>query len=111
MAHQLGGHVEKGDKREYGHAEVEITGNSPLFAKMDSRQKVWMSHGDKVTKLPGGFRSLRAARIRRMRLLPIRHAAFSAIQFQLRGPPHAKREADHFKLRAWCLRLRVATGR
>jgi GMP synthase (glutamine-hydrolysing) len=57
MAHQLGGRVEKGDKREYGHAEVEITGDSTLFAKMDSRQKVWMSHGDKVTKMPHGFRS------------------------------------------------------
>jgi GMP synthase (glutamine-hydrolysing) len=58
MAHQLGGRVEKGDKREYGHAEVEITGDSPLFAKMDSRQKVWMSHGDKVTKVPDDFRSV-----------------------------------------------------
>jgi GMP synthase (glutamine-hydrolysing) len=58
MAHQLGGRVEKGDEREYGHAAMEITGDSPLFAKMDSRQKVWMSHGDKVTKLPGGFHSV-----------------------------------------------------
>jgi len=57
MAHQLGGRVEKGEKREYGHAEVEITGGSPLFAKMDLHQKVWMSHADKVTKLPDGFRS------------------------------------------------------
>jgi GMP synthase (glutamine-hydrolysing) len=56
MAHQLGGRVEKGDKREYGHAELEITGDSPLFAKLDSRQKVWMSHGDKMTKVPDGFR-------------------------------------------------------
>ena len=58
MAHQLGGRVEKSDKREYGHAEVEITGDSPLFAKMDSRQKVWMSHGDKTTKMPEGFVSI-----------------------------------------------------
>jgi GMP synthase (glutamine-hydrolysing) len=57
MAHQLGGRVEKGDKREYGDAEVKITRDSPLFAKMDSYQKVWMSHGDKVTKVPEGFRS------------------------------------------------------
>jgi len=57
MAHQLGGRVEKGDKREYGDAEMKITGNLPLFAKLDSRQKVWMSHGDKVTKAPVGFRS------------------------------------------------------
>ncbi|MGD1019774.1 MAG: glutamine-hydrolyzing GMP synthase [Verrucomicrobiia bacterium] len=58
MAHQLGGRVEKGDKREYGHAEVEITGDSPLFATMDSRQQVWMSHGDKMTKVPAGFVSV-----------------------------------------------------
>jgi GMP synthase (glutamine-hydrolysing) len=58
MAHQLSGRVEKGDKREYGHAEIEITGDSSLFAKMDSHQKVWMSHGDKVTKVPDGFLSV-----------------------------------------------------
>jgi GMP synthase (glutamine-hydrolysing) len=55
MAYQLGGRVEKSDKREYGHAEVELIGDSPLFAKLENRQKVWMSHGDKVTKLPAGF--------------------------------------------------------
>jgi GMP synthase (glutamine-hydrolysing) len=58
MAHQLGGRVEKSEKREFGHAEVEITNSSLLFAKMDSRQKVWMSHGDKVAKLPEGFVSV-----------------------------------------------------
>jgi GMP synthase (glutamine-hydrolysing) len=55
MAHQLGGRVENSGKREFGDAEIEITHDSSLFAKMDSRQKVWMSHGDKVAKLPEGF--------------------------------------------------------
>ena len=55
MAYQLGGRVEKSAKREYGHAEIKITGDSPLFAHMKHRQKVWMSHGDRVTKLPAGF--------------------------------------------------------
>ena len=58
MAHQLGGRVEKGDKCEYGRAEVEIIRDSPLFAKMDPRQMVWMSHGDKLTKMPDGFLSI-----------------------------------------------------
>ena len=58
MAHQLGGRVERGEKREFGYAEVDITGNSPLLAKMDSHQKVWMSHGDKLTKVPEGFVSV-----------------------------------------------------
>jgi len=58
MADQLGGRVTKGEKCEYGQAELQITGNSPLFAKMELRQKVWMSHGDKVTGLPAGFVSV-----------------------------------------------------
>ncbi len=58
MAQQLGGRVEKGEKREFGQAEVEITDRSLLFARMGSRQKVWMSHGDKVAKLPEDFVSV-----------------------------------------------------
>ncbi|HTS19332.1 MAG TPA: glutamine-hydrolyzing GMP synthase [Verrucomicrobiae bacterium] len=58
MAHQLGGRVEKGDKREYGHAEVEVTGDSLLFSGMEPQQRVWMSHGDKLTKTPEGFLSV-----------------------------------------------------
>jgi GMP synthase (glutamine-hydrolysing) len=57
MAHQLGGQVQKSDKREYGHAEIEIK-DSPLFAALDRVQKVWMSHGDRVTKLPEGFTAI-----------------------------------------------------
>ena len=55
MAHQLGGEVEKSDKREYGDAEVEIVTDSALLAGMERFQTVWMSHADKVTKLPPGF--------------------------------------------------------
>ena len=55
MAHQLGGKVEKSDKREYGEAELEIVTDSALLAGMERLQTVWMSHGDKVTKLPPGF--------------------------------------------------------
>jgi GMP synthase (glutamine-hydrolysing) len=58
MAHQLGGRVEPSDRREYGHAEIEIRDDSPLFAGLARVQKVWMSHGDRVTKLPPGFRAL-----------------------------------------------------
>jgi GMP synthase (glutamine-hydrolysing) len=57
MAHQLGGKVEKSDRREYGHAEIEIE-KCPLFAGLERHQKVWMSHGDRVTELPEGFKAL-----------------------------------------------------
>ncbi len=58
MSHQLGGKVEKSTKREYGHAEIEITTDSTLFREMVYQQKVWMSHGDKATKIPKGFASI-----------------------------------------------------
>src|SRR5215831_4082752 len=59
MVAQLGGRVEPHHKREFGRAEIEITGQSPLFDgfwPLGARDQVWMSHGDRVTALPPGFR-------------------------------------------------------
>src|SRR6202158_3194791 len=61
MAQQLGGRVEGGHHREFGRAEVEVVSDSPLFEgvwKKGEKYSVWMSHGDRVTKLPEGFRVL-----------------------------------------------------
>jgi GMP synthase (glutamine-hydrolysing) len=59
MAAQLGGQVESSDHHEFGRAFVGVTGECDLldgvWAKGD-REQVWMSHGDRVTKLPPGFR-------------------------------------------------------
>ena len=58
MATQLGGKVEGSHSREFGHADVQIQGNSRLLAGLGDAQgqtPVWMSHGDKVTQLPPGF--------------------------------------------------------
>ncbi len=63
MARQLGGEVSFSDHREFGYAEVRARGNTRLlngiedFRNADSHGmlKVWMSHGDKVLKLPEGF--------------------------------------------------------
>src|SRR4029078_2907007 len=58
MAHQLGGTVEGGHHREFGRAEVTVTEESPLFEgvwRKGEKYPVWMSHGDRVTKLPQGF--------------------------------------------------------
>jgi len=58
MAHQLGGKVQPGGKREYGPAEIAIEKDTTLFREMAYEQQVWMSHGDKVTKLPAGFKTI-----------------------------------------------------
>src|SRR5919112_5813655 len=58
MAAQLGGDVEGGHHREFGRAEVEVVSESPLFEgvwRKGERYPVWMSHGDRVTRLPPGF--------------------------------------------------------
>jgi GMP synthase (glutamine-hydrolysing) len=58
MAEQLGGKVESGHDREFGRAFLSIATPSPLFSGVWSpgeRYQVWMSHGDRVTRLPEGF--------------------------------------------------------
>jgi GMP synthase (glutamine-hydrolysing) len=56
MVHVLGGKVKAADKREYGHAEVDIKHDSRLFQNIPRRLSVWMSHGDEAVDLPAGFR-------------------------------------------------------
>lgn len=64
MAAQLGGEVQSSNFREYGYAEVTLQGHSRLFSEIEDRVTadgcalldVWMSHGDKVTRLPPGFK-------------------------------------------------------
>src|SRR3989454_6158492 len=61
MAAQLGGTVEGGHHREFGRAEVEVTQDTALFEgvwRKGEKYPVWMSHGDRVTKLPPGFRAV-----------------------------------------------------
>lgn len=56
---QLGGVVEQGPKREYGHAILHLSDvDSPLFADLPESSPVWMSHGDRITEMPPGFTSL-----------------------------------------------------
>jgi GMP synthase (glutamine-hydrolysing) len=73
ICHSLGGKVEPGTKREFGHAEITVRedvslagassakrakGRSLLFKDIGDQVPTWMSHGDKVTKLPEGFTSV-----------------------------------------------------
>jgi GMP synthase (glutamine-hydrolysing) len=63
MAEQLGGAVEGSNIREFGYAQVKVEGRSAIFEDIkdhvdsdgNALLDVWMSHGDKVTKMPAGF--------------------------------------------------------
>ena len=64
MVAQLGGNVESSDHQEFGRADIELVGQSPLFEGLEKEGKqngepatrVWMSHGDRVSTLPDGFK-------------------------------------------------------
>jgi GMP synthase (glutamine-hydrolysing) len=60
MAFNLGGHVRKGDKGEYGLAVLHRTKPHPLFAGLNGDSQVWMNHRDQVDAVPPGFEVLAA---------------------------------------------------
>jgi GMP synthase (glutamine-hydrolysing) len=60
LAHRLGGLVERAEDREYGRALFKLEAEDPLFAALPGgvERTVWMSHGDRVLRLPPGWRVL-----------------------------------------------------
>ena len=61
MVAHFGGQVEGGHTREFGRAELQIIDDTPLFEhvfQVGEKAPVWMSHGDRVTRLPPGFRAV-----------------------------------------------------
>src|ERR1700678_1876533 len=64
MCAQLGGETQGSDHREFGRAFVDVTGDCALLDGVwhpGAREQVWMSHGDRVTRLPDGFRVVGAS--------------------------------------------------
>src|SRR6187200_736036 len=84
MAQQLGGKVEGGHHREFGRAEVEVTEDSALFEgvwEKGQKYPVWMSHGDRVTELPKGFRAIGKAPNSPIAIIGDEQRKFYAMQF------------------------------
>lgn len=54
-SHLLGGKVTPSHKREYGRATLQVSQNEDLFHGIKSESIVWMSHGDRVERIPAGF--------------------------------------------------------
>ncbi len=54
-AHLLGGEVKPSSKREYGFASLRVLARSGLLSGVKDREQVWMSHGDRLEKVPPGF--------------------------------------------------------
>lgn len=58
LAHQLGGQVAPGAEREFGPATIDRSAETPLLAGLPAHLDVWMSHGDRLDRLPPGFASV-----------------------------------------------------
>ena len=89
MAQQLGGKVEAGHKREFGYAQVRARGHSALFRDIQDATNaeghglidVWMSHGDKVTELPQGFKVIASNETTPIAAMADEDRRFYAVQF------------------------------
>lgn len=89
MAWQLGGKVEGGHKREFGHADVRARGHTKLFDGIQDYATpegqgmltVWMSHGDKVTELPPGFKLMASTESCPIAGMADEERGFYAVQF------------------------------
>ncbi|MFM8552470.1 MAG: glutamine-hydrolyzing GMP synthase, partial [Nitrospiraceae bacterium] len=58
VTHLLGGGVAKAPHREYGRADLQVDDASDLFKGLGPTLPVWMSHGDRIERMPKGFRSI-----------------------------------------------------
>jgi GMP synthase (glutamine-hydrolysing) len=86
MAKQLGGMVEGGHHREFGRADIEVTGDCRLFDgvwRRGGRYPVWMSHGDRVTALPDGFSVVATSENAPVAAMADESRRFYAVQFHL----------------------------
>jgi GMP synthase (glutamine-hydrolysing) len=84
MAEQLGGKVESGHHREFGRAMLEVREPSPLFEGVwgkGERHQVWMSHGDRVTRLPDGFKVIATSENAPYAAVADERRHFYAVQF------------------------------
>jgi len=89
MAQQLGGRVEAGKVREFGSAEVRARGHTKLLDGIEDYRtaeghgmlKVWMSHGDKVTRLPAGFKLMASTDSCPIAAMADEERRFYAVQF------------------------------
>lgn len=84
MVAQLGGAVEKGDTSEFGRAYVDVKNHNKLLDDVwdkGAHEQVWMSHGDRVTKLPEGFDIVGASEGAPFAMIADDARKFYAVQF------------------------------
>ena len=101
MCAQLGGGVDVSEHREYGRAFVDVTGACRLFQDVwepGAREQVWMSHGDRVTSLPPGFRTVGTSEATPFAIIADDERRFYGVQFhpEVAHTPHGAQLLRNF---------------
>ncbi len=81
LAHSLGGKVAKAQKREYGRAELHVDDPKDLFYRLPRDFPVWMSHGDRIDKIPPGFKRIAHSDNSPVAAMSSKTKQFYALQF------------------------------
>ncbi|MBV8842948.1 MAG: glutamine-hydrolyzing GMP synthase [Bryobacterales bacterium] len=98
IAHLLGGQVEKGERGEYGFAQLEVVHDSSLFTGIEGPQQVWMSHRDVVARPPTGFDVLARTGTCAIAAMGSAETLLYAVQFhpEVAHTPSGKRVLSNF---------------
>jgi len=98
MAKLLGGKVTKAKAREYGKAILSVKSKKTLFKALNSKETIWMSHGDKITRLPKGFSVIGSTSNSPIAAMENRIEKFYGVQFhpEVVHTPKGKRILKNF---------------
>jgi len=98
IAQLLGGQVEKGERGEYGFAQLDMMRQSPIFSGVHGPQQVWMSHRDLVVKPPPGFDVLARTGTCTVAAIACTEARIYAVQFhpEVAHTPSGKQILSNF---------------
>jgi GMP synthase (glutamine-hydrolysing) len=99
FAQFLGGKVEKGQKREYGKSTLTVKDSiCALFSKLPGQLQVWNSHGDKLTKIPNGFKPVAVTENSEYAAIENRASKFFGLQFhpEVAHTPRGKEIISNF---------------
>lgn len=98
IAQELGGKVQHSKNREYGLADIEVKSKSLLFDGLKKKMPVWMSHGDKLTKLPKGFKVIASSKNCPNATIANEQGTIYGVQFhpEVHHSPYGKELLDNF---------------
>lgn len=100
IAHALGGSVSQASEREYGNAIIKIMDNEDIFHgfSIEQEEKVWMSHGDQIERLPDGFIILASSKNSPISAYTDKSRRIFGVQFhpEVAHTPRGKRILNNF---------------